>query len=164
MLFTVSISGIFFSFFLLLPLVAVFYEAFHKGWQLYLKAVTDPIAFSAVKLTLLAAAISVPLNLLFGISAAWLITKFDFRGKQLLLTLIDLPFSVSPVIAGLIYVLVFGAQGWFGGWLIEHDFKIVFAVPGIILATIFVSFPFVARELIPLMDAQGREEIGRAHV
>jgi len=154
----ITISMIFFSFFLLLPLFAVFYEAFHKGWQVYLKAVTDPIAFSAVKLTLLAAAISVPLNLVFGISAAWLITKFDFRGKQLLLTLIDLPFSVSPVIAGLIYVLVFGAQGWFGGWLIEHDLKIVFAVPGIVLATIFVSFPFVARELIPLMEAQGREE------
>ena len=139
-------------------MVAVFYEALHKGWAVYLKAITDPDALSAVKLTLLAAGISVPLNLVFGVAAAWLITKFDFRGKQLLLTLIDLPFSVSPVIAGLIYVLVFGAQGWFGGWLIEHDLKIVFAVPGIVLATIFVSFPFVARELIPLMEAQGREE------
>ena len=154
----ITISLLFFSFFLLLPLIAVFYEAFHKGWEVYLKAITDPDALSAVKLTLLAAGISVPLNLVFGIAAAWLITKFDFRGKQLLLTLIDLPFSVSPVIAGLIYVLVFGAQGWFGGWLIEHDLKIVFAVPGIVLATIFVSFPFVARELIPLMEAQGREE------
>lgn len=154
----ITVSLLFFSFFLLLPLVAVFYEALHKGWAVYLKAITDPDALSAVKLTLLAAGISVPLNLVFGVAAAWLITKFDFRGKQLLLTLIDLPFSVSPVIAGLIYVLVFGAQGWFGGWLIEHDLKIVFAVPGIVLATIFVSFPFVARELIPLMEAQGREE------
>ena len=154
----ITISLLFFSFFLLLPLFAVFYEALHKGWAVYLKAISDPDALSAVKLTLLAAGISVPLNLVFGIAAAWLITKFDFRGKQVLLTLIDLPFSVSPVIAGLIYVLVFGAQGWFGGWLVEHDLKIVFAVPGIVLATIFVSFPFVARELIPLMEAQGREE------
>ncbi len=154
----IGISLLFFSFFLLLPLFAVFYEALHKGWQVYLKAINNADAFAAIKLTVIAALISVPLNLIFGIAAAWAITKFDFRGKQLLLTLIDLPFSVSPVIAGLIFVLVFGAQGWWGAWLIEHDLKIIFAVPGIVLATLFVSFPFVARELIPLMEAQGREE------
>lgn len=148
----------FFAFFLLLPLFAVFFEALSKGFGLYWKAVTEPDAISAIKLTLIAAFISVPLNLVFGVSAAWAITKFDFRGKHLLITLIDLPFSVSPVIAGLIYVLVFGAQGWFGGWLQANDIKIVFAIPGIVLATIFVTFPFVARELIPLMEAQGREE------
>jgi sulfate transport system permease protein len=113
---------------------------------------------SAIKLTLIVAAIAVPLNLVFGVAAAWAIAKFDFRGKQLLITLIDLPFSVSPVVAGLIYVLIFGAQGWFGPWLIDHDIKIIFAVPGIVLATVFVTFPFVARELIPLMQAQGKEE------
>ena len=154
----VGLSLAFFAVFLLLPLVAVFVEALRKGWGTYLTALTDPDALSAIRLTLLAAAISVPLNLVFGVSAAWAIAKFDFRGKQFLITLIDLPFSVSPVIAGLIYVLVFGAQGWFGPWLAEHDLRIVFAVPGIVLATVFVTFPFVARELIPLMEAQGREE------
>jgi sulfate transport system permease protein len=121
-------------------------------------AITQPDALSSIRLTLLAAAIAVPLNVLFGIAAAWAVAKHDFRGKQLLITLIDLPFSVSPVIAGLVYVLVFGAQGWFGPWLYEHDIKIIFAVPGIVLATIFVTVPFVARELIPLMQAQGRDE------
>jgi sulfate transport system permease protein len=143
---------------LLLPLVAVFVEAFKKGWEAYFSAIATPDTLSSVHLTLLAAAIAVPLNVVFGIAAAWAIAKHDFRGKQFLITLIDLPFSVSPVIAGLIYVLVFGLQGWFGPWLHEHDIKIVFAVPGIILATIFVTVPFVARELIPLMQAQGREE------
>ena len=148
----------FFAIFLLLPLVAVFVEALRKGWETYLTALVDPDALSAIKLTLLAAAISVPLNLVFGVAAAWAIAKFEFRGKSILITLIDLPFSVSPVIAGLVFVLVFGAQGWFGSWLSEHDIKIIFAVPGIVLATVFVTFPFVARELIPLMQAQGREE------
>jgi len=148
----------FFAVFLLLPLVAVFFEALRKGWGTYLTALADPDALSAIRLTLLAAAISVPLNLVFGISAAWAIAKFEFRGKQFLITLIDLPFSVSPVIAGLVWVLIFGAQGWIGPWAAEHDLKIIFAVPGIVLATIFVTFPFVARELIPLMEAQGREE------
>lgn len=148
----------FFTLFLLMPLIAVFVEAFRKGWMTYLAALTEPDALSAVRLTLLAAAIAVPLNLVFGISAAWAIAKFDFPGKHLLITFIDLPFSVSPVIAGLIYVLVFGAQGWFGSWLIDNDIRIIFAVPGIVLATIFVTFPFVARELIPLMQAQGRDE------
>jgi sulfate/thiosulfate transport system permease protein len=148
----------FFLLFLLLPLVAVFVEAFRKGWQTYLAALVEPDALSAIRLTLLTAAIAVPLNLVFGIAAAWAITKFDFRGKQLLITFIDLPFSVSPVIAGLIYVLVFGAQGWLGPWLSAHDIKVIFAVPGIVLATVFVTFPFVARELIPLMQTQGRDE------
>lgn len=148
----------FFGIFLLLPLLSVFTEALHKGWVYYLNAIVEPDTWSAIKLTLLAAAIAVPLNLVFGVAASWAIAKFDFKGKHLLITLIDLPFSVSPVIAGLIFVLVFGAQGWFGSWLSEHDIKIIFAVPGIILATIFVTFPFVARELIPLMEAQGREE------
>ena len=143
---------------LVVPLAAVFSEALRKGWGTYLTALTDPDALSAIRLTLLAAAISVPLNLVFGISAAWAIAKFEFRGKQFLITLIDLPFSVSPVIAGLVWVLIFGAQGWIGPWAAEHDLKIVFAVPGIVLATVFVTFPFVARELIPLMEAQGREE------
>ena len=154
----ITISLLFFGIFLLLPLIAVFVEALRKGFDVYLSAVTEPDALSAIKLTLIAAAISVPLNLVFGVAAAWAITKFDFRGKHFLITLIDLPFSVSPVIAGLIFVLVFGAQGWFGAWLQEHDIKIVFAIPGVVLATIFVTFPFVARELIPLMEAQGREE------
>ncbi len=154
----VGLSLAFFGVFLLLPLVAVFVEALRKGWETYVTALTDADALSAVKLTLLTAAIAVPLNLVFGASAAWAIAKFDFPGKRLLITFIDLPFSVSPVIAGLIYVLVFGAQGWFGPWLADHDIKIIFAVPGIVLATVFVTFPFVARELIPLMEAQGREE------
>jgi len=155
-LITVSLS--FFGVFLLLPLISVFSEALKKGWEIYWIAVTEPDALSAVKLTLSAAAISVPLNLLFGVAAAWSITKFDFRGKHVLITLIDLPFSISPVVAGLIYVMVFGAQGWFGSWLDDHNIKIVFAIPGIVLATVFITFPFIARELIPLMEAQGREE------
>ncbi|HEX6692151.1 MAG TPA: sulfate ABC transporter permease subunit CysW [Burkholderiales bacterium] len=148
----------FLALFLFVPLAAVFHEALKKGWQVYLAAVTHPDAAAAIKLTLLAAAIAVPLNTVFGVAAAWAIAKFEFRGKNVLITLIDLPFSVSPVISGLIYVLIFGLQGWFGGWLQAHDLKIVFAVPGIVLATVFVTFPFVARELIPLMQAQGKEE------
>jgi sulfate transport system permease protein len=148
----------FFALFLLLPLIAVFAEALKKGWSTYLSALSEPDALSAVKLTLIAALIAVPLNLVFGVTAAWSIAKFEFPGKRLLITFIDLPFSVSPVIAGLVYVLVFGAQGWLGPWLSENDIKIIFAVPGIVLATIFVTFPFVARELIPLMEAQGKEE------
>jgi sulfate transport system permease protein len=148
----------FLTLFLFVPLVAVFAEAFKKGWQAYFAAITDPDAVSAIKLTLIAAGISVPLNLVFGVAAAWAIAKFEFRGKSILLTLIDLPFSVSPVISGLIYVLMFGAQGWFGPWLQAHDIKILFAVPGIVLATVFITFPFVARELIPLMQSQGTEE------
>jgi sulfate transport system permease protein len=153
----IGLALIFLTLFLFIPLVTVFYEALKKGWEVYAAAVTDEDAVSAIRLTLLAAAISVPLNLIFGVAAAWCLAKFEFRGKSLILTLIDLPFSVSPVIAGLIYVLVFGLQGWFGPWLQEHDIKIIFAVPGIVLATIFVTFPFIARELIPLMQAQGRE-------
>ena len=148
----------FFAFFLLLPLIAVFTEGLRKGVQTYFEALLDDNTLSALKLTLLAAGIAVPLNLIFGVAAAWAIAKFEFRGKQLLTTLIDLPFSVSPVVPGLIYVLLFGAQGWFGPWLSAHDIRIIFAVPGIVLATIFVTFPFVARELIPLMEAQGKEE------
>jgi sulfate transport system permease protein len=151
-------SLVFFTVFLLFPLLTVFVEALRKGLALYWAALTEPDALSAIRLTVLTAAISVPLNLVFGVAAAWCIAKFEFRGKQVLTTLIDLPFSVSPVIAGLIFVLVFGAQGWFGAWFQAHDIKIVFAVPGIVLATIFVTFPFVARELIPLMQSQGREE------
>jgi sulfate transport system permease protein len=143
---------------LLLPLVAVFVEALRKGVDHYFQAIADPEALSAIRLTLTAAAIAVPANLVFGIAAAWGIAKFDFRGKAFLITLIDLPFAVSPVVSGLVYVLMFGLQGWFGPWLAAHDIKIIFAVPGIVLATIFVTFPFVARELIPLMQAQGREE------
>jgi sulfate/thiosulfate transport system permease protein len=153
-----SLSLIFFAVFILLPLIAVFAEAFRKGWIVYRDALVESDALAAIKLTLIAAGISVPLNLVFGIAAAWAITKFQFRGKQFLITFIDLPFSVSPVIAGLVFVLVFGAQGWFGPWLAAHDLKIIFAVPGIVLATVFVTFPFVARELIPLMQSQGREE------
>ncbi len=160
----ITVALLFLSAFLFLPLVSVFYEAFRKGWEVYAAAVTDPDAISAIKLTVLAAFISVPLNLVFGVAAAWAIAKFEFRGKSVLLTLIDLPFSVSPVIAGLIYVLVFGLQGWFGEWLRDHDLKIIFAVPGIVLATIFVTFPFVARELIPLMQAQGQEQEEAARV
>ncbi len=143
---------------LLIPLAAVFVEAFRKGVEHYFASIADPDAWSAIRLTLTAAAIAVPANLVFGVTAAWAIAKFDFKGKALLITLIDLPFSVSPVVSGLVYVLMFGLQGWFGPWLAEHDIKIIFAVPGIVLATIFVTFPFVARELIPLMQAQGREE------
>jgi sulfate/thiosulfate transport system permease protein len=149
---------VFLTLFLFVPLAAVFFEAFKKGWHVYLTAITEDDAWSAIKLTLLTSIIAVPLNLVFGLAAAWTIAKFEFRGKNVLLTLIDLPFSVSPVISGLIYVLIFGAQGWIGPWLSEHDIKILFAVPGIVLATIFVTFPFVARELIPLMQSQGSEE------
>jgi sulfate transport system permease protein len=144
--------------FLFLPLAFIFWSALRKGWGVYLAAITDPDAVSAIRLTLLCTAIAVPANLIFGVAAAWAIAKFDFRGKSALVTLIDLPFSVSPVIAGLIYVLVFGLQGWFGPWLREHDLKVIFAVPGLVLATVFVTFPFVARELIPLMQSQGAEE------
>jgi len=154
----ISIALAWLALFLFVPLAAVFTEALRKGLAVYWASFTDPDALSAIKLTLLAAVIAVPANLVFGIAAAWAIAKFEFRGKQVLLTLIDLPFAVSPVIAGLIYVLVFGAQGWFGSWLSEHEVKVIFAVPGIVLATIFVTFPFVARELIPLMQAQGTEE------
>lgn len=143
---------------IVLPLVVVLTEALKKGWEVYIEAIRDPDALSALKLTLLVAVITVPLNTIFGVAAAWAVTKFKFRGKQLLVTLIDLPFAVSPVIGGLIYVLVYGANGWFGPWLQEHDLKIIFALPGIILATLFVTFPFVARELIPLMEDQGQQE------
>ena len=144
--------------FLVLPLAAVFTEALRKGWGAYLEAFQEPDAWAAIRLTLITAAIAVPLNLVFGVAAAWSIAKFEFRGKAFLTTLVDLPFSVSPVVAGLIYVLIFGAQGWLGPWLQAHDIRIVFAVPGIVLATVFVTFPFIARELIPLMQAQGTEE------
>lgn len=154
----IGVALTFLTLFLFIPLVAVFTEALKKGWDAYIASVVEADALSAIKLTLLVAVIAVPLNLVFGVAAAWSIAKFEFRGKNLLLTLIDLPFSVSPVISGLIYVLLFGAQGWFGPWLREHDIKILFAVPGIVLATIFVTFPFVARELIPLMQSQGNEE------
>jgi sulfate transport system permease protein len=144
--------------FLFLPLFVVFTEAFSKGIFVFTNAFTDPDALTAIRLTLLVAAIAVPFNAAFGIAATWTIAKFNFRGKNLLLSLIDLPFSVSPVISGLVYVLLFGAQGWFGGWLKAHHVEIIFAVPGIVLATVFVTFPFVARELIPLMQAQGTAE------
>ncbi|WP_341327188.1 sulfate ABC transporter permease subunit CysW [Methylotuvimicrobium sp. KM2] len=151
---TLAIIGLF----LILPLATVLIEAFGKGWTAYSDSLTHPDTLAAIRLTLLTAAVTVPLTTFFGISAAWAIARFDFRGKNLLITLIDLPFSVSPVIAGLIYVLVFGAQGWLGPWLSEYDIKVIFAVPGIILATLFVTFPFVARELIPLMQEMGHEE------
>ena len=154
----------FMGLFLVLPLAAVFVEALKAGWTAYWAALKEPDALSAIRLTLLTAAIAVPLNLVFGVAAAWCIAKFEFRGKAFLTTLIDLPFSVSPVVAGLIYVLVFGAQGWLGPWLAEHDIKIIFAVPGIVLATVFVTFPFIARELIPLMQAQGSDEEQAAQV
>ena len=160
----IAIALGFMALFLVLPLVSVFAEALKQGFGFYFKTLRDPLTLSAVKLTLIAAGISVPLNCVFGIAAAWAIAKFDFRGKNILLTLIDLPFSISPVISGLIYVLIFGAQGWFGPWLQDHNIKIIFAVPGIVLATIFVTFPFVARELIPLMQAQGRNEEEAARV
>jgi sulfate transport system permease protein len=144
--------------FLCLPLAIVLFEAFSNGWQAYWSELTQPDAHSAMQLTLLTALLTVPLNTVFGIAAAWAITRFEFPGKSLLTTLIDLPFSVSPVISGLIFVLLFGAQGWFGEWLAAHDIKIIFAVPGIILATLFITFPFVARELIPLMQEMGNEE------
>jgi sulfate transport system permease protein len=153
-----SVALGFLAFFLVLPLAAVFAEALRRGVGAYLASVADPDALAAIKLTLLAAAISVPSNVVFGVAAAWAIAKFNFPGKSVLITLIDLPFAISPVISGLIYVLVFGLQGWFGEWLMEHDLRVIFAVPGIVLATTFVTFPFVARELIPLMQAQGADE------
>lgn len=144
--------------FLLLPLIAVFVEALRSGWQAYFAAFADPDTLSAIRLTVLTAAIAVPINLAFGIAAAWLIARHDFAGKQLLSTLIDLPFSVSPVVAGLSYVMIFGAHGWAGPWLMAHDIKVLFAVPGIVLATTFVTFPFIARELIPLMQELGSDD------
>ena len=153
-----TIALLFLACFLALPLAAVFAEALRRGVAAYFKAFGDADALSSIRLTLLTAAISVPANLVFGVAAAWCIAKFNFRGKSVLTTLIDLPFAVSPVISGLIYVLVFGLQGWWGEWLMEHDLKVIFAVPGIVLATTFVTFPFVARELIPLMQAQGSDE------
>ncbi|ARP95711.1 sulfate ABC transporter permease subunit CysW [Bordetella genomosp. 13] len=154
----ISVALGFLALFLLVPLAAVFAEALRKGWDLYLAAIVEPDAWAAIKLTLLVAAIALPLNLLFGVAVAWAVTRFEFRGKQILVTLIDLPFSVSPVVAGMVFVLLFGSQGWFGPWLQDNDLKIVYALPGVILATLFVTFPFVARELIPLMQAQGSEE------
>ena len=153
-----SVALAFFGLFLFVPLALVFVEGLKQGLGVYWESITEPDALSAMKLTLIVAAIAVPLNLVFGVAAAWTIAKFDFRGKSVLTTFIDLPFAVSPVISGLIYVLMFGAQGWWGHWLAAHDIKIIFAVPGIVLATIFVTFPFVARELIPLMEALGKEE------
>jgi len=154
----IGLALLFLGVFLVVPLVAVFTFAFQKGWAAYTSAITDPETLSAMRLTLMAAAISVPLNVVFGLAAAWLIARFRFRGRALLMTLIDLPFSVSPVIAGLIFVLLFGRQGWLGPWLVEHDLRVIFAVPGIVLATVFVTFPFVAREVLPVMQAQGRDE------
>jgi len=154
----ISVALAFLALFLVLPLSAVFVQALEKGWEAYLAALKEPDTLAAIRLTLLTALICVPLNLFFGIVAAWAIAKFSFPGKSLLITLIDLPFSVSPVVSGLIYVLIFGLQGWMGPWLQAHDIKIIFAVPGIVLATIFVTFPFVARELIPLMESQGRDQ------
>ena len=151
----IGISGVFLALFLFLPLVTVFYEAFKDGIDVYWESISEPDTVAAIKLTLLIAAISVPCNLVFGIAAAWTVAKFEFKGRSLLITLIDLPFSVSPVIAGLVYVLLFGAGGYFGPWLTAHGITIIFAVPGIVLATIFVTFPFIARELIPLMQEQG---------
>ena len=153
----IAAAILFMTLLLLLPLVLVFAYAFGQGLGAYFAAVSEPDARAAIQLTLLAALIAVPLNTVFGVAAAWAITRFEFRGKNLLITLIDLPFAVSPVIAGLIFVLLFGARGWFGPWLLEHDLRIIFAVPGIVLATMFVTFPFVARELIPLMQAQGSD-------
>ena len=150
--------------FLLMPLAAVFTEAFAKGWKLYVAALNDPDALAAIRLTLATVVITVPLNAAFGLAAAWATTRFEFRGKELLITLIDLPLAVSPVISGLVYVLLFGMQGWFGPWLQKHDLQIIFAVPGIVLATVFVTFPFVARELIPFMQSQGAEQDEAASV
>lgn len=154
----IVLAWLVFALFLLLPLYVVLSEALKQGFGTFFEAILEPYALAALKLTLIAVAISVPLNLLFGVAAAWCVSKFEFRGKSILVTLIDLPFSVSPVIAGLIYVLLFGAQGYFGEWLSDHDIQIVFAVPGIVLATLFVTVPFVARELIPLMQEQGTQE------
>ena len=154
----IGLAIIVLSLFLLLPLAAVFAEALRRGWEVFLAALHEDAAISAIKLTLIAAAVSVPLNTLFGVCAAWLVTKFRFKGRAFLLSLIDLPFAVSPVIAGLVWVMLFGAKGWFGPWLAEHDIQIIFDLPGIIIATIFVTVPFVARELIPLMESQGSDQ------
>jgi len=153
-----GITLLFLAIFLALPLAVVFSEALAKGWKVYWESISEPDAIAAIKLTLLVVLITVPLNTVFGVATAWLIAKFEFRGKGFLITLIDLPFAVSPVIAGLIFVLLFGSQGWFGAWLSEHDIRIVFATPGIILATLFITSPFVAREIIPLMQEQGKDE------
>ena len=154
----IAVALLFLALVLILPLITVFAEAFKKGADLYFASLREKNALSAIRLTLLVAGLAVPLNLVFGVAAAWAVTKFKFRGKNLLITLIDLPFSVSPVIAGLVFVLIFGSKGWLGPFLSEHDIKIIFAVPGIVLTTVFVTFPFVARELIPLMQAQGTAE------
>ncbi|PFB19436.1 sulfate ABC transporter permease subunit CysW [Bacillus cereus] len=154
----ITITVLFLSLFLLLPLITIFLKAFERGIDVYIAAITDQEAFSAIRLTLLVTLIVVPLNTVFGIAAAWLITKFQFKGKQVLLSLIELPFAVSPVIAGLVFVLLFTPRGALGEWLLEHGVKLIFSVPGIIIATIFVTFPFVARELIPVMQAQGKSE------
>lgn len=154
----IAVAITFLVFFLFLPLVLIFFYAFREGLGVYVASFTTPDARSAIRLTLLAAAVAVPLNTAFGLAASWAITRFEFRGKNVLITLIDLPFAISPVIAGLIFVLLFGARGWLGPWLMENEVRIIFAVPGIVLATLFVTFPFVARELIPLMQAQGTEE------
>lgn len=154
----IAVALSFLAFFLIVPLIVVFIEAFSKGAGVYFAAISEPAAAHAIKLTLIAAGIAVPLNVVFGLAASWAIAKFQFRGKQLAITLIDLPFAVSPVIAGLIYMLLFGAQGLMGGWLAEHDIRIMFAIPGIVLATVFITFPFIARELIPLMQEQGKEQ------
>ena len=154
----ITISLLFFLSCLILPLILVFVEAFKQGVGVYAQALVHPDTLSAVKLTLLTAVIAVPLNVVFGVAAAWCVAKFNFRGKSILTTIIDMPFSVSPVIAGLMLVLIFGTQGWFGSWLMDNDIKILYAVPAIVLATIFITVPFVARELIPLMEAQGTEE------
>ena len=154
----IAFALVFVFLFLVLPIASVLTEALRKGWGVYFSSLADPDAWSAIRLTLIITAIVVPLNLFFGVTAAWAIAKHDFKGKSFLITLIDLPFSVSPVVAGLVYVLVFGANGWFGGWLLAHDIKIIFAVPGMVIATIFVTLPFIARELIPLMQAQGTDE------
>ncbi|MBT0570210.1 sulfate ABC transporter permease subunit CysW [Curvibacter sp. CHRR-16] len=160
----IGIALAFLGLFLVLPLAAVFTEALRKGFDAYFAALREPDAWSAIRLTLITAAIAVPLNLVFGVAAAWAVAKYEFRGKAVLITLIDLPFSVSPVVAGLTYVLLFGSRGWFGPWLEEHNLKVIFAVPGIVLATVFVTFPFIARELIPLMQAQGTDEEQAAQV
>lgn len=154
----IGVTLAFLTLLLFIPLAAVFTEALRKGVSVYLAAIREPVAWAAVKLTLLTAAIAVPCNTVFGVAAAWAIAKFRFPGRSVLITLIDLPFAVSPVVAGLIYVLVFGRQGWIGPWLMAHDWKIIFATPGIVLSTIFVTFPFVARELIPLMETQGTDD------
>jgi sulfate transport system permease protein len=154
----IGIAGLFLAAILFLPLVTVFIEALRKGWGTLFESFSDPDTLAAVRLTLIVAAIAVPFNAVVGLAASWAIAKFEFKGKNLLLTLIDLPFSISPVISGLVYVLLFGAQGWLGPWLVEHNIQIIFAVPGIVLATVLVTFPFVARELIPLMQSQGTSE------